>query len=80
MARAEGQVLLNGENIYAPDVDPILVRRKIGMVFQQPIALRTRSIFENVAIGLRLAGINDRRGCWRRRSKRACVQPSCGTK
>ncbi len=60
-ARAEGQVMLNDENIYAPDVDPMLVRRKIGMVFQQPIALRTRSIFENVAIGLRLAGINDKR-------------------
>ncbi len=60
-ARVEGQVLLNGENIYASDVDPMLVRRKIGMVFQQPIALRTRSIFENVAIGLRLAGINNKR-------------------
>lgn len=60
-ARAEGEVLLDDEDIYAPGVDPMLVRRKIGMVFQQPIALRTRSIFENVAIGLRLAGIADKR-------------------
>lgn len=60
-ARAEGEVLLDDENIYAPDVDPMLVRRKIGMVFQQPIALRTRSIFENVAIGLRLSGMTNQR-------------------
>ncbi len=60
-ARVEGEVLLDNENIYAPDVDPMLVRRKIGMVFQQPIALRTRSIFENVAIGLRLSGMTSQR-------------------
>ncbi len=56
-ARATGAVLLDGEDIYAPGIDPRLVRRKIGMVFQQPVALRTRSIFENVAVGLRLAGL-----------------------
>jgi phosphate transport system ATP-binding protein len=60
-AHAEGQVLLGDEDIYDPQIDPTLVRRKIGMVFQQPVALRTRSIFENVAVGLRLAGINDRK-------------------
>jgi phosphate transport system ATP-binding protein len=60
-ARAEGEVLLDGENVYAPGLDPGLVRRKIGMVFQQPIALRTRSIYENIAVGSRLAGINDKR-------------------
>jgi phosphate transport system ATP-binding protein len=60
-ARAEGEVLLGDENIYDVQFDPSLVRRKIGMVFQQPVALRTRSIYENVAVGLRLAGINDRR-------------------
>jgi phosphate transport system ATP-binding protein len=60
-AAARGMVLLNGENIYAPDVDPTLVRRKIGMVFQQPIALRTRSIYENVAVGLRLGGLTNRK-------------------
>jgi phosphate transport system ATP-binding protein len=60
-ARAEGQVLLDSDDIYAPDVDPTLVRRKIGMVFQQPIALRTRSIYENIAVGPRLAGVSNKR-------------------
>jgi phosphate transport system ATP-binding protein len=60
-ARAEGVVLLDGEDIYRPSVDPTLVRRRIGMVFQQPVALRTRSIFENVAVGLRLGGVNGRK-------------------
>ncbi|MDZ4719393.1 MAG: phosphate ABC transporter ATP-binding protein PstB [Roseiflexaceae bacterium] len=60
-ARAEGEVRLGDENIYDPAIDPTLVRRKIGMVFQQPIALRTRSIFENVAVGLRLGGMNDKK-------------------
>ncbi len=59
-ARAEGEVRLGSENIYAPDIDASLVRRKIGMVFQQPVALRTRSIFENIAVGLRLGGINNK--------------------
>ncbi|MEP7189690.1 MAG: phosphate ABC transporter ATP-binding protein PstB [Roseiflexaceae bacterium] len=60
-ASAQGMVLLDEENIYAPGVDPTLVRRKIGMVFQQPVVLRTRSIYENIAIGLRLAGLNNRK-------------------
>ncbi|HJZ49110.1 MAG TPA: phosphate ABC transporter ATP-binding protein PstB [Roseiflexaceae bacterium] len=60
-ASAQGTVLLDEENIYAPGVDPTLVRRKIGMVFQQPVALRTRSIYENVAVGLRLGGVNNRK-------------------
>jgi phosphate transport system ATP-binding protein len=55
-ARVAGQVLLDGEDLYAPGVDPALVRRKIGMVFQLPVVLRTRSIYENLAIGLRIAG------------------------
>src|SRR5262245_9640533 len=50
-AHVTGSVLLDDEDIYAPGLDPTLVRRKIGMVFQQPIALGTRSIYENVAIG-----------------------------
>ncbi|MCS6879823.1 MAG: phosphate ABC transporter ATP-binding protein [Oscillochloridaceae bacterium] len=59
-ARAEGVVKLDDIDIYAPGVDPALVRRKIGMVFQMPIALRTRNIYENVAVGLRLGGINNK--------------------
>ena len=60
-ARAEGAVTLDGENIYAPDIDPTLVRRRVGMVFQQPVALRTRSIYENIAVGLRLGGMRNKR-------------------
>ncbi len=53
-ARAEGEVLLDGENIYAPGVDPVQVRRRIGMVFQKPTPFPTMSIEDNVAAGLRL--------------------------
>ena len=53
-ARAEGTVLLHGEDIYGRDVDPVLVRRKVGMVFQAPNPFPTMSIYENVAAGLRL--------------------------
>lgn len=59
-ARAEGSVLLDQLDIYGKQIDPSLVRRKIGMVFQLPVALRTRSIYENVAVGLRLGGVNSR--------------------
>jgi phosphate transport system ATP-binding protein len=48
-----GEVLLNGENIYAPRVDPVEVRRRIGMVFQRPNPFPT-SVFENVAFGPRV--------------------------
>jgi len=41
-ARATGKVLLDGEDIYAPQVDPVLVRRRIGMVFQKPNPLKKR--------------------------------------
>jgi len=57
-ARAEGQVLLDGEDIYAPEVDPVRVRRRIGMVFQKPTPFPTMSVEDNVAAGLRLNGIN----------------------
>jgi len=55
--RVEGQVLIDGINIYARSIQPMYVRRHIGMVFQRPNPLPTRSIFENVAIGLRLNGL-----------------------
>jgi phosphate transport system ATP-binding protein len=53
-ARAEGTVLLEGEDIYHAAVDPVLVRRKVGMVFQLPNPFPTMSIYENVSAGLRL--------------------------
>ncbi len=55
--RVDGQVLIDGVNIYARSIQPMYVRRHIGMVFQRPNPLPTRSIFENVAIGLRLNGL-----------------------
>ncbi|OLR90848.1 phosphate ABC transporter ATP-binding protein PstB [Actinokineospora bangkokensis] len=55
-ARAEGQVLLDGEDIYAGTVDPVSVRRTIGMVFQRPNPFPTMSIRDNVVAGLKLAG------------------------
>jgi phosphate transport system ATP-binding protein len=56
-ARAEGKVLLDDEDVYAPKVDVTAVRRAIGMVFQRPNPFPTMSIFDNVASGLRLAGM-----------------------
>jgi phosphate transport system ATP-binding protein len=55
-ARAEGQVLLDDEDVYAPEVDVVAVRRQIGMVFQKPNPFPTMSIYDNVAAGLRLSG------------------------
>ena len=55
-ARTEGLVELDGQDIYAPDVDPVLVRRKIGMVFQSPNPFPTMSIYDNVAAGIKLNG------------------------
>jgi phosphate transport system ATP-binding protein len=56
-ARVAGQVRLNREDLYAPGVDPVQVRRRIGMVFQKPNPFPTMSVFDNVAAGLRLSGI-----------------------
>jgi phosphate transport system ATP-binding protein len=57
-AQIGGQVLLEGRDIYAPEVDPVIVRRHVGMVFQRPNPF-PKSIFENVAYGLRLGGKSD---------------------
>jgi len=59
-ARVSGKVYLDGRDIYAPDVDPVLVRRRIGMVFQKPNPFPTMSIYDNVAAGLKLAGVRNR--------------------
>ena len=54
-ARAEGRVLLEDLDVYAPSVDVVAVRRAVGMVFQKPNPFPTMSIFDNVAAGLRLS-------------------------
>src|SRR3954449_104537 len=56
-ARIEGTVLLDDEDIYADDIDPVAVRRTIGMVFQRPNPFPTMSIYDNVAAGLKLNGL-----------------------
>jgi phosphate transport system ATP-binding protein len=59
-ARVEGKVMLDDVDLYAPGIDPVAVRRTIGMVFQRPNPFPTMSIYENVAAGLKLNGV--RRG------------------
>jgi phosphate transport system ATP-binding protein len=59
-ARVSGTVLVEGEDVYAPGSDPVQVRRRIGMVFQRPNPFPTMSVFDNVAAGLRLAGVRRR--------------------
>jgi phosphate transport system ATP-binding protein len=59
-ARAVGSVYLDGTDIYRSNVDAMSVRRRIGMVFQQPNPLRTRTIAQNVTIGLELEGVSRR--------------------
>ena len=74
--RFKGHVNFRGQDIYAPTVDPVSVRRHIGMVFQQPNPF-AMSIYRNVAFGLRLNGIA---ATWPRRSSRRCATPRCGTR
>src|SRR5436309_2783240 len=59
-ARVEGKVLLDDLNLYGSDVDPVAVRRIVGMVFQRPNPFPTMSIYENVAAGLKLNGVRRR--------------------
>jgi len=54
-ARVEGELLFSGKNVYDEDVDPVALRRKIGMVFQQPNPF-PKSIYDNVAYGLQIQG------------------------
>jgi phosphate transport system ATP-binding protein len=60
-AWATGRVMIDGQNVYDPSVDPVDVRRKIGMVFQRPNPFPTMSVFDNVAAGLRLNGVKNRK-------------------
>ena len=60
-ARIEGSVLLDGEDIYRPGIDPVGVRKAVGMVFQRPNPFPTMSIRDNVVAGLKLQGIRNRR-------------------
>ena len=59
-ARVQGKVLMDGQDLYESNVDPVQVRRQIGMVFQRPNPFPTMSIFDNVASGLRLNGVRSK--------------------
>ena len=59
-ARVEGQALLDGEDIYAPGYDIVLLRKRVGMVFQKPNPF-PMSVFDNVAYGPRVHGIRNRK-------------------
>ena len=59
-AGSSGQVLLDGEDVYDPGVDPVALRRKVGMVFQRPNPFPSMSVRDNVAAGLRLNGVRRR--------------------
>jgi phosphate transport system ATP-binding protein len=59
--RVEGYVALDDQDLYASSVDPVAVRRTVGMVFQRPNPFPTMSIFDNVASGLRLNGVRNKK-------------------
>ncbi len=60
ICRVEGRILLDGKNIYDRDVNVALLRRRVGMVFQKPNPF-PKTIYENVAYGLRIMGVNDKK-------------------
>ena len=59
-AKVEGEVILDGVNIYSPKVDPVAIRRRIGMVFQKANPFPTMSIYDNAVAGLKLNGVRDK--------------------
>ncbi|MEW6721076.1 MAG: phosphate ABC transporter ATP-binding protein PstB [Thermodesulfobacteriota bacterium] len=60
--RMSGKILLDGRNIVSDEIDPVNLRRRVGMVFQQPNPFPRMSVFENVAVGLKLNGKKMSRG------------------
>ena len=73
-ATVKGEVLLDGRNIYGSGIDPVAVRRNVGMVFQRPTPFPTMSIAENVSAGLRLNGIAHSRSDLQERVERSLRQ------
>ena len=59
-SKVSGQVLFDGVDIYGPELDPVDVRRRVGMVFQKPNPFPNMSIADNVVAGLKLTGVKDR--------------------
>jgi len=59
--KVQGEVILDGLNIYSPKIDPVAIRRRIGMVFQKPNPFPTMSIYDNAVAGLKLNGVRDKK-------------------
>ena len=59
-AKAKGQVIMDSTDIYDRNFDPVIIKRRIGIVFQKPNPFPTMSIYDNVAAGLKLNGIKDK--------------------
>jgi phosphate transport system ATP-binding protein len=59
-AKAKGQVIIDGLDIYDRNIDPVIIKRRVGMVFQKPNPFPTMSIYDNVAAGLKLNGIRNK--------------------
>ncbi len=78
-ARVEGSVLLDGEDIYASGIDPVSVRKTIGMVFQRPNPFPTMSIRDNVVAGLKLQGTRNKKRSTRSPNGRSRAR-TCGTR
>ncbi|MEM8617741.1 MAG: phosphate ABC transporter ATP-binding protein, partial [Pseudomonadota bacterium] len=60
-AKVDGDILLEGEDIYAPDIDPVALRSRVGMVFQKPTPF-PKSVYDNIAYGVRIHGLVSSRG------------------
>src|SRR6202000_1791832 len=60
-ARVNGEITFRHENLYAPEMDPVMVRRRVGMVFQKSNPFPNMTVLENTVAGLRLNGLRDRR-------------------
>jgi len=60
-ARMTGEIRLFGDDIYAREIQPVIVRRRVGMVFQKSNPFPTMTIYENVTVGLRLNGVRDKK-------------------
>jgi len=60
-ATTAGKVLLDGADIYSRETDPVMIRRRIGMIFQKPNPFPTMSLYDNVAAGLKLTGMRNRK-------------------
>jgi phosphate transport system ATP-binding protein len=79
-ARMEGEIRLFGDDIYSRGVEPVIVRRRVGMVFQKSNPFPTMSIAENVTVGLRLERRARPQKCSPNAPSNRCAWRRCGTR